>query len=282
MDETLHRFRQQCLEQRLGVATLRQYRATAEQTERETGLVLSYSTILRHIGMLANRVSAGRLRAIKSAGSYVMKIRGTPLTTQEDYDLNQVLEGLTCWKGQPRRRRGAPAASDVEALVTFALDRGHKVEACAITIGDACAIRPRDLVELTVENVDLPKQLIWVQRKARRVVKVREGNLEAHPILTPEGLMVLSELCSNKAPHERVLPECNLQRITQIVKEVATQARWDPDLLWSGAHNLRHGRASTVYEEALRAVQKAGAWSSSVGVRVYAEVGRGRRKRPRS
>ena len=270
----LERFRQDCCLSRVAPTTLKSYLATTQRVIACTGRVLGYEAVLRYIAT-HRHLSSSRLRAVKSAVKFILSATNSPLSAEEDSSLNDVLEGLECKKGAPRKRRGAPSAVQLRSLYNDAMRRGWACEAAAIILGDGIAARPRDLKDLEAWAVDLSAGTVWVERKGWLRKRVREGKYEARPIGSPEAYKVL-ELIMNKksSKDEKILPGLDLGKLSQVVREVAERESWDPELLWTGAHNLRHGRARKIAEAAQASLREAGSWKSDVGKRVYAELKR--------
>ena len=73
---------------------------------------------------------------------------------------------------------------------------------------------------------------------------------------------------------KKLLPGLSEKKITSIVQEIARRECWSEDLMWTGLHNLRHGREAQVYRMAMGLVQAAGSWSSVKAAQGYAELAR--------
>lgn len=274
-------WRTKCLQARLAPSTLSMYGAAVRAMEATVGAPLSYSRILEYMYARHEHLSAARLRTYKCAAVFSLSVEGTPLSKEQVDDLNKVIEGIECEKGVPRGRRGAPSERQLKDLFDKAMADQAFSEACAIVIGDGCAMRPRDLVNLKVRDVDLNEKVVWVEPKARRIVKVRQGNRQPRPIGTYEALETLRILVEGRRDEEQALHGLSLTRLSGLVREAATHGGWEEDLLWTGAHNLRHGRAASIARQKWQELREAGSWRSAVAERVYGLQGRSSQKNKR-
>lgn len=271
MEKVLKEFRALCLASRNDPATQKGYTQAVKAMILATGERPTYRSILWYVLMKSNQVGIGRLRYYKSAAKACMYHEGRPLKEEENEDLDRILEGLECLKTQKARKRGAPTAEDVKLLVKRALDEGAKTEALAIAVGFGVGMRPRDLLACARWAVDIKAGVVWVERKCRRLSKVRKGAYEPRPIGTQKAYWVLhTRVQSETERMAKIFPGLSLTRITTIVQKVSAEEFWDPELLWTGAHNLRHGRAADVYKEGMKAVRAAGSWGSDGAAMTYA------------
>ena len=87
--------------------------------------------------------------------------------------------------------------------------------------------------------------------EGERPVKIRKGLRVERPISTPEALQVLEVLAKKRAIREDV---------SQHVNNHAAREGWNPDLRWSGVHNLRHGLAAKIFREGVQRTRDAGSW----------------------
>ena len=218
----------------------------------------SHDNLTRYIIVRARHVGVARRRTYKSAVRRYLLVKGRPLSSEEDDRLNAVLEGIEVAKREPKKKRGAPSPQDVKEIAAAAKRKGWTQEAAAVIVGFGVGMRPREMVHLEGWQIDVRNGVVWVQRKCGQLEKLRKGAYEARRVGTTEALRILSVLKKPANHLKKVLPNLQPARVTQVVKEVALKNKWDEKLIWSGLHNMRHGRAADVYRMAMRAVQTAG------------------------
>jgi len=266
-------FRKAMLDAQRGESTQEQYKGVIRMIVQQFGTVTPRN-LIRFIMTKVDDVSVGRLRAYKCAVRAYLLGKGKPLTPKQDEELNAILNGIECTKGKTPKKRGAPTANDVKVLAEKAIEEGCPQEAAAIIIGFGVGLRPRDAAELEGWQIDVENGVVWVERKCPRLKKIRKGKYEARPIGTVEAKEVLASLQTPRNKNRRVLPRLDLVKVSRIVQAVADEHRWDDKLLWTGLHNMRHGRAAAVNRMAIGMVQAAGSWESETAARGYAELAR--------
>lgn len=225
-------------------------------------VLLTYEVTLNFIRQQAPKVKAQTLRGYKSAAMWYAHMQGVPIPPEQSADLDKILNGVEVMKAEPRAVRGAPTHEQVQVLIYTALALQEPLLAAAVTVGYGIGSRARDLDSLEVWQVDLNANIVWVERKAPILTKVRFGLYQEKPIFTQEAIELLRRLVAGKGAHDKVLPGLSLTKVTDLVKEVAVRANWDPEVLWTGAHNLRHGCAYETYRAALEQARMVGPWNA--------------------
>jgi integrase len=264
-------FEMRCLKCRVEGSTLREYTLRAARVRRITDLPLGYEAIRRYI-RLKQHLSTQTLRSTKSAVLYILDLAGQPLRPEWSERLDDILDGHECMRGRPARVRGAPGPEQIQSLVAAARENLGNDSAAALVVGHGCTARSQDLEALENEDVDLERLIVWVPRKGRRIKKVRLGGQVERPILTPEAEQVLRALKSARTG--KLFPALDVRRLSKFVSEHAAAQGWDPDLWWSGVHNLRHGSAAGLYAEGIARVRAAGSWSGPDAEQRYGRLGR--------
>ena len=136
-------------------------------------------------------------------------------------------------------------------------------------------MRARDLVYLEKWAIDLEAFVVWCERKTTLIKKVRTGWFQERPILNDEAVVLLRSLVKHAhKPEDRLLPNISLKRITTLVQTAVICDHWRPELLWTGAHNLRHGAAAKVHGDLMSGVRASGGWDGLASAMGYARLAR--------
>ena len=248
------RFATQCLLDRLAVSTKLQYEERARKVAQETGLPIGYEALLRFF-RLNTRLAPSTLRGFKSAVVTILFANGSPMSQDDAFKLDRVLEGLECSKAQTPRVRAAPSEDQVSEVARRAREDDHVLEAKAIFVGFGIACRTRELADMEACHIDLEKGFIQVETKAPRFTKIRRPFTEK-PITCPTAMKIL-KVQSEKFPTGKIFPNLDTDYINRLIRTVASEQGWDPDLLWTGIHNLRHGKAAEVMQKAIEEVRRS-------------------------
>lgn len=265
-------FEKGCLREQIDPRSFKEYVARAARVRVVTGMPLGFAGLRRYF-RLRRHLSAGTLRSVKSAVLFLLRMGGKPMNEEEAARLDDVLDGLECAKGTPAKVRGAPTASQVHDLVEDTWKTAGAEEAAALVVGHGVAARANELPDLEASDVDLVAEVVWVNRKGRRLTKVRLGSQVERPITTPEALAILAALVK-ASPTGKLFKNLDVKRLSRRVADYAAKNNWDPDLWWSGIHNLRHGAAADTYRESIRAVRAVGSWQGPDAERRYGRLSR--------
>jgi integrase len=217
--------------------------------KRTTGLPLGYEGLRRYFRLKAN-LAASTLRGTKSAVLFIFNLGGKPMAQHHAEKLDDLLDGFECFRGKPERIRGAPSAAQLQQLIAAARIRLGPECALALVVAHGCGLRANELDALCVEDFDVVGEVVWVNRKARLLTKVCKGFQTERPVTTPEALEV-PEAIRRARPTGRFFPNVTSSTLSAFVKQVAQEEGWNPDLWWSGVHNLRHGLAAQVFREGI-------------------------------
>jgi integrase len=204
---------------------------------------------------------------------FIMSLGNKPMGEVEASRLDDLLDGLECWKGIPEKIRGAPSAEQIQELVKDAFVQLGAEDALALIAAHGCGMRSNQLEAVEVEDFDATNEIVWLNRKGRTLTKVRKGAQVEHPVTTPEGLRVLKEVARRRKTG-KMFPKANAKRLSSFVKQHAQRNKWNPDLWWSGIHNLRHGLAAEVFREGILRTRAAGSWQGSDAEQRYGRQGR--------
>ena len=77
-----------------------------------------------------------------------------------------------------------------------------------------------------------------------------------------------------KHPTGKLFPKLDIKYINDLIRRMAKKKNWEPNLLWSGTHNLRHAKALAMMRKATRKIRNVGGWHSSVAEKIYAMLTR--------
>jgi integrase len=150
-------------------------------------------------------------------------------------------------------------------------ERGSKLgnnPSAAILVGLGLACRSRDLVKMEAAHINLEKGVILVERKASLLSKTRDPYQEK-TITCPTSRNILQVLCL-RHPAGKLFPRLDTSYINSLIRAVAKEQQWDPELLWTGLHNLRHGAAARWIRYCHERLKELGGWKSSKVARWYA------------
>jgi integrase len=253
------RFEAACRGRRIAPSSLKEYVARALRIREVSGLPLGFEGLRRFVRLRAT-LAAATLRTYKSAVAFVLCLGLQPLSPEEHRRLDEMITGIEVVQGRPEKVRGAPSEKQIEALYAYAHRSGGAELALSLVVAFGTAMRAQDLEALEGEDIDLEAAVVWVPRKGPIVTKVRYGSQQERPITTEHAFKVLAALKEQRKPRDKVFPGFRRSEATRVVREMATADGWDPDLLWTGIHNLRHSRAATLLQEGLQRVRDAGGW----------------------
>lgn len=272
-DEVLDvRFEQLCLREQLGKNSLPEYVFRAARVRRLTGMPLGYEALRRYFRLRAH-LSVGTLRGVKSAVLFLLDLGNKPMGDAQAARLDDLLDGLECYKGVPQKIRGAPTPDQIQGLVRHAHSALGVEDALALVVGHGCAMRSNELEAFDAEDFDEGAEIVWVSRKGRRLTKIRKGFQVERPVTTPEALRVLVALKERRSSG-RMFPGLDTKKLSEFVKLHAEQEGWNSDLWWSGIHNLRHGLAAQVFREGVQRTRDAGSWLGGDAEGRYGRQGR--------
>jgi integrase len=261
-----------CLRQRVDPRSFSDYVYKCARVRRETGLPLGFKAVRRYIRLRAH-LGAGTLRSTKSAVCFVLRLAGQPMNPLEAGILEDAIDGLECIKGIPAKVRGAPSAEQIRSLVAATWEERGADDATALVVGHGIASRANELRDICAEDVDLASECVWVNRKGRRLTKIRYGSQTERPITTPEAMVALERLVQIR-PSGPLFPNLDAAALSRHVARHAAEQRWNEDLWWSGIHNLRHGAAADEYRKSIRAVREVGSWQGQDAERRYGRLSR--------
>jgi integrase len=244
----------------------------AETVKKITGLPLGYGALLRYIRIRSD-LRASTLRGTKSAVMFALALAGKKMKQDKAEELDRVLDGLEVIKQVPERIRGAPRPDQVDALVEAAMAKDKGELAAAIIVGFGIGARARDIIHLRARDFDKQAKIVWVERKGRALLKTRYGTQVERPIMTKAALVVLEGMCK-LTPKGRLFKGVTAEEVTRHVQEIAERDNWDPDQIWSGIHNLRHGAAAAFMHDAYARLRQIGNWTSNEGSANYSREGR--------
>jgi hypothetical protein len=66
-----------------------------------------------------------------------------------------------------------------------------------------------------------------------------------------------------------LFPGLDVAYINDLIRAMAEEKGWDPESLWTGLHNLRHGKAAETLQKGIEAVRQVGGWKSGVAETRY-------------
>lgn len=265
-----------CLRNGIEEKSYSEYVKRAARVQRLTGMKLGYEGLVRYFRLKAN-LSASTLRGVKSAVLFILLLANKPMPEEEDARLDKILTGFECLKGEPEGMRGAPDEDDVKLLIDEAYREEGPELALAFTVAHGIGLRAGEVEELRYGDIDLRKEIVWTKRKARRYSKVRYGRQIDKPIMTEDALKILTRMTNARGSvreTEKVFPNFKRHQATAVVQRVAKREGWDPDLIWDGIHNMRHGIAASTYREGILATRAVGAWQGRDAVHRYGRQGR--------
>ena len=243
-----------------------------------------------------HRAATSYVRSLKSGCVYVAFEENRPWDPRDDQMINTLIQGYEGANDSPAVR-GALSDEMMEQLVQKAEVRARKDSRWkdvqeGLEVLWACCARGRDIAELTMSRVDRRRgsfgTLIWVEMKLAKNVKVRLGSFEPKAIASPDAVEILKRRVTEIAAREdmkvyasddpakggkaarlRIFPGYTAKRVSEIVRECAEQYDWPEDVMYTGHHNVRHGRAAKAFVDGMEAVRAQGRWRGSDGPRRY-------------
>ena len=243
-----------------------------------------------------HRAATSYVRSLKSGCVYVAFENHQPWDPRDDQMINTLIQGYEGANDSPAVR-GALSDEMMEQLVQKAEARARKDSRWkdvqeGLEVLWACCARGRDIAELTMSRVDRRRgsfgTLIWVEMKLAKNVKVRLGSFEPKAIASPDAVEILKRRVSEIAAREnmkvyasddpaksgraarlRIFPGYTAKRVSEIVRECAEQYDWPEDVMYTGHHNVRHGRAAKAFVDGMEAVRAQGRWRGSDGPKRY-------------
>lgn len=261
--------------------TARAYARHAREVEDATGGI-SARDFIRFLnleydkGQVASRC-ASTMRGYKSALLHEGRMRGSEMSSAESMYIDKLLDGFEVFKG-PRKHRGGFTRSMLRQVCRLAENMQEFDVADGLALLDGAVLRPRDIEHMTLDTVSKDGTWVYAELKLPRPAKMRAGTVEIRPVLTPLARQILiSRVRAFKnCPNAPMFPRWS--EAGRIVKLAAIEFGWPDDVLWTGAHNARHGGAQRVLDEALERVAEAGGWRGHEGPRRYSirsRMGRG-------
>ena len=112
--------------------------------------------------------------------------------------------------------------------------------------------------------------ILWAKRKATATVAVQRGEFTPNPVCLERAIRILRTRARDAASDDALLfPHWDPKTVTELVKRTAEECRWSDAVIWTGAHNARHGAGRDVFDKALEQVMAAGMWDSRASAELY-------------
>lgn len=269
-------FRAAALMARVDLATTAVYRLKVLEVERLGEGPAGYASLVRFLRARSGQVTAAYLKTFKSAVVFVLSAAGRPMAFAESQDLDYILQGMSATE-PPRALRGAIDEAMVAQIALVAYKDGDAESAHGVIVAFGISCRPRDIKELEASRVQIRQGTVQVRAKRTRYLRQKLGEWETHPVMTEGALALLATRCALH-PTGPLFPGWNEAHARALVQRVAVLHQWDPELVWDGAHSLRHGGAVAAMENALTRVRAVGAWASTSSARHYSRPNAARKR----
>ena len=225
-----------------------------------------------HCGFLATTT----LQQYKSACLHVSCLDDNPWTSRESKDVDTMLHYRVGAAGKPKQKRGQLTAAKIEQVENRAMRivrnrdfRRDAVEGLWVVYGACC--RGQGIGTLTRARLtEIWSPILWAKRKATATVAVQRGEFTPNPVCLERAIRILRTRARDAASDDDLLfPHWDPKTVTELVKRTAKECRWSDAVIWTGAHNARHGAGRDVFDKALEQVMAAGMWDSRASAELY-------------